>query len=54
MPATKPPEFRRRVLERVRLGEQPVAKIAKDLGSSESCPRWWMNRATSTPPARKA
>jgi transposase len=44
MPAAKPPEFRRRALDLVRLGERPVAKIAKDLGISESCLRRWMDQ----------
>jgi len=44
MPAAKPPEFRRRAVELARLKEQPVAKIAKDLGISESCLRRWMER----------
>ena len=44
MPAPKPPEFRRRALDLVRLGEQPVARIAKDLGISESCLRRWMDQ----------
>ncbi len=35
MPAAKPPEFRRRAVELARLGERPIAKIAKDLGVSE-------------------
>ena len=43
MPAAKPPEFRRRAVELARLGEQPVARIAKDLGISESCLRRWMD-----------
>lgn len=42
MPAAKPPEFRRRAVELARAGEQPVAKIASDLGISESCLRRWM------------
>lgn len=42
MPAVKPPEFRRRAVELARRGEQPVARIAKDLGISESCLRRWM------------
>jgi transposase-like protein len=44
MPAAKPPEFRRRALDLVRQGDQPVAKIAKDLGISESCLRRWMDQ----------
>jgi transposase len=42
MPAAKPPEFRRRAVALARQGEQPVARIAKDLGISESCLRRWM------------
>ncbi|MCW2616057.1 MAG: transposase family protein [Frankiales bacterium] len=42
MPAAKPPEFRRRAVELARAGDQPVAKIASDLGISESCLRRWM------------
>ena len=42
MPAAKPPEFRRRAVDLARAGEQPVAKIASDLGISESCLRRWM------------
>lgn len=42
MPAPHPPEFRRRAVDLVRLGEKPVAQIAKDLGISGSCLRNWM------------
>ena len=45
MPAAKPPEFRRRAVELARLREQPIAKIARDLGISESCLRRWMDQA---------
>lgn len=45
MPAPHPPEFRRRAVELARLGEQPVAQIAKELGISESCLRNWMAQA---------
>ena len=45
MPAPHPPEFRRRAVDLARLGEQPVAMIAKDLGISESCLRNWMAQA---------
>lgn len=41
MPAPKPLEFRRRALDLVAQGE-PVARVAKDLGISESCLRRWM------------
>jgi len=42
MPVAKPPEFRRRAVDLVRRGEQPVAQIAKDLGISVSCLRRWV------------
>jgi transposase-like protein len=45
VPAPHPPEFRRRAVELARLGEQPVAATAKDLGISESCLRNWMAQA---------
>ncbi len=38
----QPPEFRRRAVDLARSGDQPVAKIAADLGISESCLRRWM------------
>jgi transposase-like protein len=42
MPAPKPPEFRRRALDRVAGGE-PVAVVARSLSISESCLRRWMD-----------
>jgi transposase len=42
MPAAKPPEFRRRAVELARRRDQPIAKIASDLGIAESCLRRWM------------
>lgn len=45
MPAPHPPEFRQRAVELAREGAKPVAKIAKDLGISESCLRNWMAQA---------
>lgn len=42
MPSAKPPKFRRRAVDLARSGRQPVAKIASDLGISESCLRRWM------------
>ena len=44
MPAAHPPEFRRRAVELARLGDKPIAAIAKDLGISESCLRNWMTK----------
>ncbi len=41
MSAAKPKEFRRRALELVRQAERP-ARVAQDLGISESCLRRWM------------
>ena len=45
MPRPHPPEFRQRAVELARLREKPVARIAEDLGMSESCLRGWMKRA---------
>lgn len=45
MPASKPPEFRRRAVELARLREKPIAQIAKDLQISESCLRRWMDQS---------
>ena len=45
MPAAKPPEFRRRAVELAHRREQPVARIAADLGIGESCLRRWMHQA---------
>lgn len=42
MPRPHPLEFRQRAVELARLGEQPIAKLASDLGISESCLRRWM------------
>ncbi len=42
MPAPHPPEFRRRAVELTRQPGASVAKIAKDLGISESGLRRWM------------
>jgi transposase-like protein len=36
MPAAKPEDFRRRAVELARLGQKPVAEIARDLGVSKS------------------
>ena len=45
MPRPHPPEFRRRAVELARLGEQPVAALAKQVSISESCLRNWMAQA---------
>ena len=45
MPRPHPPEFRRRAVELARLREKPTAKIAEDLGISDSCLRNWMHKA---------
>jgi transposase len=45
VPAPHPPEFRRRAVELARLGDKPVAVLARDLGISESCLRNWMAQA---------
>jgi transposase-like protein len=48
MPPAHPPEFRQRAVELARAGDAPIAKIAKDLGISESCLRNWL-RADDVP-----
>jgi transposase len=45
VPAPHPPEFRQRAVELARQGARPVAKIAEELGISESCLRNWMHQA---------
>src|SRR5262245_23403749 len=45
MPRPHPPEFHQRAVELARLREKPIAKIAEDLGISESCLRNWMVQA---------
>lgn len=45
MPRPHPPEFRRRAVELARLREKPVAKLAEDLGISESCLRNWLKQS---------
>jgi len=46
MPPPHPPEFRQRAVELARQGGAPIAKIAKDLGISESCLRNWLHADT--------
>jgi transposase len=45
MPRPHPPEFRQRAVELARLREKPIAKLADDLGISESCLRNWIAQA---------
>jgi transposase len=45
MPAPHPPEFRRRAVELARERTVPIARLAGELGISESCLRNWMTRA---------
>ena len=45
MPAPHPLEFRQRAVGLARGGAAPVARIAEDLGISESCLRNWMAQA---------
>lgn len=44
MPAPHPPEFRRRAVELARQPGVSVAKVAKELGISESGLRRWMSQ----------
>ena len=43
VPPPRPPEFRQRAVELARQGDAPIAKIAEDLGISESCLRNWLH-----------
>jgi len=46
MAATRyPQEFRQQAIELVRLGEQPVTRIAHDLGISDQTLRNWVKQA---------
>ena len=45
MPRPHPLEFRQRAVDLVQLREQPIGKIAADLGVSESCLRRWVRLA---------
>ena len=45
MPAAHPPEFRQRAVELAFERAKPIARIARDLGISESCLRRWMAQA---------
>ena len=45
MPAPMPEEFRRRAVELAREGLKPVARIASELGISDSGLRRWMAQA---------
>lgn len=44
MPAPHPPEFRRRAIDLARQPGASVARVAKDLGISESGLRRWMSQ----------
>ena len=45
MPPAHPAEFRRRAIELARERAKPIAKIAADIGISESCLRNWVHQA---------
>lgn len=49
MPAAKPPEFRRRAVALARAGDQPIARIAADLGSPSRACAAGSSRTTWTP-----
>ena len=44
MPVRYPDEFRQRAIELARTGDQPVAKVAADLGVATSYLRRWMKQ----------
>jgi len=45
MPQAYPAEFRQRAVGLARQGAQPIARIAADLGSAQSCLRRWVKQA---------
>ena len=45
MPRAYPAEFRQRAVELARLREQPIGRIAADLGIAQSCLRHWVKQA---------
>lgn len=45
MPRPHPPEFRSRAIALARERAKPIAKIAADIGISESCLRTWLHQA---------
>jgi transposase len=45
VPPPHPAEFRRRAIELARMGERPIAVVAKQLSISESCLRNWVAQA---------
>ena len=45
MPRAYPPQFRRRAVELARLREQPISRIAADLGIAGSCLHRWLRQA---------
>ncbi|MEV0048641.1 transposase [Nocardia rhamnosiphila] len=53
MPAAHPPEFRQRAIELARTSDKSVGQVAKSLGISESCLRYWLERADIDAGARE-
>ena len=45
MPRPYPPEFRRRAVELARLREQPIARIAEELGLCDATLHHWLKQA---------
>lgn len=45
MPRPHPPEFKARAIALARERAKPIAKIAEDLGISDSCLRAWLHQA---------
>lgn len=44
MPVRYPDEFRERAIALARTGDQPITKVATDLGIAPSCLRRWMKQ----------
>jgi transposase len=45
MPRPHPPEFKARAIALARERAKPIAKLAQDLGISDSCLRGWLHQA---------
>jgi transposase-like protein len=46
------PEIKQKILERVRLGTEPITHIAKEFGISDSAIRGWLERKVTQAPDR--
>jgi transposase len=54
MPAPHPAEFRQRAVDLARIGDKPIAQVARELRISESCLRNWIAQADSNESSNSA